>query len=126
MGNPSPKAATAMFVSFSVVRIRNFSKMSDVMNSLDFWRELSEELREKSRRVVRSLFVMLVGFYQVHLSVWLGGNCRFYPSCSNYALEALTRLCLWRSIKLIFRRLLRCHPCGGCGFDPVPTDERIE
>lgn len=115
-----------MFVSFSVERIRNFSKMSDVMNFLDFWRELSGELREKGQRVVRSLFVMLVGFYQVHLSVWLGGNCRFYPSCSNYALEALACLGLGHSIRLIFRRVLRCHPCGGCGFDPVPTGERVK
>lgn len=113
-------------MSFSVERIRNFSRMSDVMSFLDFWRELSGELKKKGLRVVRSLFMVAVGFYQVHLSVWLGGNCRFYPSCSNYALEALTCLGLGQSVRLIFRRILRCHPFGGCGFDPVPTGERIK
>jgi len=47
-------------------------------------------------------------------------TCRFQPSCSAYAAEAWTRYGLWRGTVLTGRRLLRCHPWGGCGFDPVP------
>lgn len=47
-------------------------------------------------------------------------TCRFHPSCSAYAIEAWTRYGAWHGSLLAGRRLLRCHPWGGCGFDPVP------
>lgn len=58
--------------------------------------------------------------YQVLLGPLLGGHCRFTPSCSFYALEALRRHGAWRGGRLTLRRLGRCHPWGGSGEDRVP------
>lgn len=66
------------------------------------------------------LGMLAVRGYQIVLSPFLGGRCRFEPSCSVYALEALRRHGGLRGGWLTLRRLLRCHPWGGCGHDPVP------
>jgi uncharacterized protein len=63
----------------------------------------------------------LIRAYQIALSPWLGARCRFHPSCSNYALEALRTHGLWRGCRLTLRRLARCHPWHPGGVDPVPT-----
>jgi putative membrane protein insertion efficiency factor len=62
----------------------------------------------------------LIWLYQAAVSPWLGKNCRFEPSCSHYAAEALTRHGLLRGGWLAAYRLCRCHPWGGSGYDPVP------
>jgi uncharacterized protein len=61
----------------------------------------------------------LVRAYQVLLSPLMGGACRFTPSCSAYALEALERHGAWRGGWMAARRIARCHPWGSAGFDPV-------
>jgi putative membrane protein insertion efficiency factor len=61
-----------------------------------------------------------VKFYRVAVSPWLGPNCRFDPTCSEYAIEALETHGAWRGSLLTLRRLSRCHPWGGSGYDPVP------
>lgn len=58
--------------------------------------------------------------YQVGISPLLGPRCRFHPSCSEYACEAITEHGAITGVGLAVRRLLRCHPWGGSGFDPVP------
>lgn len=58
--------------------------------------------------------------YQVCISPILGPACRFSPSCSQYAMEALDRYGLTKGVNLAIRRLLRCHPWNDGGFDPVP------
>jgi putative membrane protein insertion efficiency factor len=58
--------------------------------------------------------------YQIVLGPLLGGQCRFTPSCSFYAIDAFTTHGAWRGMRLTLRRLLRCHPWGGSGPDPVP------
>ena len=63
----------------------------------------------------------LIKIYQWTLSPFVGWHCRFQPSCSNYALEALSKHGAIRGSWLTLRRLLRCHPWGGWGYDPVPT-----
>ena len=70
------------------------------------------------------LLVLLIRGYQLLLSPLLGPRCRFYPSCSAYAIEALTGHGVVRGSFLAVRRLLRCHPWNPGGVDPVPPPRR--
>ncbi len=64
--------------------------------------------------------IQLVRFYRLAISPWLGANCRFDPSCSSYAIEALQIHGVLKGGALAARRIGRCHPWGGSGYDPVP------
>ena len=64
--------------------------------------------------------VALVRSYQLLLSPFTGGACRFEPSCSAYAIAAVETHGLLRGLSLAIRRVARCHPLGAVGFDPVP------
>lgn len=66
------------------------------------------------------LLALPVRAYRLLLSPWVGHNCRFTPTCSAYALEALARHGALRGGGLALRRILRCHPWGGRGVDEVP------
>lgn len=69
--------------------------------------------------------LVLVGFlrgYQLTLSALIGRRCRYLPTCSDYAMEAIERHGAWRGLWLGAGRVCRCHPWGGDGFDPVPQD----
>jgi uncharacterized protein len=69
---------------------------------------------------VRHLAALLIRIYQWTLSPLLGPRCRFYPSCSQYALEAIQRFGVVKGGWLALARLARCHPWNAGGFDPVP------
>jgi putative membrane protein insertion efficiency factor len=71
-------------------------------------------------RVFAWPLIGLVLIYRFAISPWLGNNCRFEPSCSAYALEALRTHGAFRGSVLAVRRIARCHPWGGTGYDPVP------
>lgn len=64
-------------------------------------------------------FIWLIRFYQLAISPWLGPSCRFTPTCSQYGLEAFRKYGLIKGFWLTIRRLGRCHPWGGSGYDPV-------
>jgi hypothetical protein len=64
--------------------------------------------------------IALVRAYRYAVSPFLGPSCRFHPSCSEYAIEALRRHGAWRGSWLSVRRILRCHPWHPGGYDPVP------
>ena len=68
--------------------------------------------------------IQLVRIYRYAISPWLGPNCRFQPTCSEYAIEALREHGLFRGGGLAIRRILSCHPWGGSGYDPVPPPRR--
>jgi uncharacterized protein len=68
---------------------------------------------------VRTICLALIRFYQYFISPLLPPSCRFYPTCSQYALEAIEGHGLPRGLYLTLRRLLRCHPFHPGGFDPV-------
>jgi len=70
---------------------------------------------------MRLLATSLIRLYQWTVSPLLGPTCRFYPSCSHYALEAIERHGVWRGGWLAARRLGRCHPFCPGGYDPVPV-----
>jgi putative membrane protein insertion efficiency factor len=63
---------------------------------------------------------MVVRFYQIFLSPILPRSCRYTPTCSHYAVEALEKHGLIKGGYLAAKRILSCHPWGGSGFDPVP------
>jgi uncharacterized protein len=71
-------------------------------------------------RIAAWPLVMLVRGYQVLLGPWLGGRCRFLPTCSAYSIEALQTHGPLRGTWLTLRRLAKCHPLGSHGYDPVP------
>jgi hypothetical protein len=66
------------------------------------------------------LAVGLIRLYQLVLSPFMGGACRFLPSCSAYAIDAVQQHGALTGVLLSVRRLARCHPFGGWGLDPVP------
>lgn len=67
-----------------------------------------------------------IRLYQLVLSPFIGNQCRFHPTCSNYALEAIERFGVLKGSWLAIRRLGRCHPFHPGGFDPVPTLPRAQ
>jgi len=73
-----------------------------------------------SARLLAKPLIWVVKFYQLAISPWLGGNCRYQPTCSSYAIEALETHGVRRGSWLAVRRMSRCHPWGGSGYDPVP------
>ena len=70
-----------------------------------------------------SMLICLIRCYQSVLRPLLVGSCKFYPTCSEYATEALLTHGLWRGMLLAIKRLLRCHPFGLGGYDPVPPPD---
>ena len=72
---------------------------------------------------MRWLIIQLIRGYRLLLSPWLGNHCRFYPSCSSYAIPAIERHGALRGSALGISRLLRCHPWHPGGLDPVPEKE---
>lgn len=74
-------------------------------------------------RIVRGALLGLIRLYQLTLSPWLGRQCRFHPTCSVYAAEAIARFGARRGVLLAAKRLFRCHPWGRSGYDPVPAAE---
>jgi putative membrane protein insertion efficiency factor len=72
------------------------------------------------RGLVARLMLAGIRAYQLVLSPWLGRQCRFEPTCSAYAAEAIERHGPLRGSVLALRRVGRCHPWGGSGYDPVP------
>ena len=69
---------------------------------------------------MKALLLLLIRGYQYALRPMLGANCRFHPSCSEYAREALERYGALKGTWLALRRIARCHPYHSGGFDPVP------
>ncbi|MFL5481526.1 MAG: membrane protein insertion efficiency factor YidD [Gemmatimonadaceae bacterium] len=69
---------------------------------------------------MRTFFILLIRGYQVAISPLLPASCRYYPSCSAYAIEAFERHGVLRGFYLTTARLLRCHPFHAGGYDPVP------
>jgi putative membrane protein insertion efficiency factor len=70
---------------------------------------------------MRTLVVKAIKFYQLAISPFMGRNCRFYPTCSEYTLDAITEHGLLKGLALTVKRIGKCHPWHDGGYDPVPT-----
>ncbi|MCR4592601.1 MAG: membrane protein insertion efficiency factor YidD [Bacteroidaceae bacterium] len=82
------------------------------MNPFQILRPLSE--------LVGSMLILPIRFYQKCISPLTPPSCRFTPTCSQYAIEAIRKHGPIKGMYLAIRRILRCHPWGGSGYDPVP------
>ncbi len=71
---------------------------------------------------MKTLALALIRFYQTAISPAMPAACRFYPTCSSYAYEAVEKRGVREGVRLALRRLLRCRPFGGYGYDPVPEE----
>jgi putative membrane protein insertion efficiency factor len=71
-------------------------------------------------RILAFPFVLLIRFYQLVISPWIGPRCRFTPTCSQYGIEAFRKHGPIRGFWLTLRRIAKCHPWGSHGHDPVP------
>ena len=72
------------------------------------------------RKALSLPFIFLVRFYQICISPLKPPTCRFTPTCSQYAIEALRKYGPIKGLYLAIKRIIRCHPWGGSGYDPVP------
>lgn len=72
---------------------------------------------------VSFLLIGIVKFYKRAISPWLPVACRYKPTCSEYMIEAIQKHGAFRGVILGLKRIVRCHPWGGSGFDPVPERE---
>ncbi|MEN6618457.1 MAG: membrane protein insertion efficiency factor YidD [Rikenellaceae bacterium] len=81
-----------------------------------FW----QKLKKVSLWVASLPFLILIKFYQYCISPLKPASCRFTPTCSSYSLEAIKKHGPIKGLYLAARRIVRCHPWGGSGYDPVP------
>ncbi len=72
------------------------------------------------KNLITEVLVFIVKIYQVIISPVFGHNCRFYPSCSDYLIEALRHTGIRRGLFLFAKRIIRCHPFNPGGYDPIP------
>jgi len=70
--------------------------------------------------MIKTIVLTLIKGYQLFFSPLLGDNCRFHPSCSVYTAQAINRYGVLKGSFLGFKRILRCRPFGGKGYEPVP------
>lgn len=74
--------------------------------------------------MIKFVAIRLIHVYRYLASPWVGNQCRFYPTCSHYAEEALENHSLPKALYLAVRRLLKCHPWHEGGYDPVPEPDK--
>ena len=87
-----------------------------IKNCVPFLKKVYRQIME----LLKKLFLLLIRFYQVGISPFIGPHCRFQPTCSQYAIIAINRYGVGKGTYLAVRRLLKCHPFHKGGYDPVP------
>lgn len=79
-----------------------------------------KELLKSVLKIITFPFIVLIKIYQIFISPLFPSSCRYTPTCSHYTLEALKKYGLFKGGWLGIKRISRCHPWGGSGYDPVP------
>ena len=105
--------------------MRRFSRLKPITGSP--YNDMSEPSADRRLRLVRlpaDALLVLIGIYKLLISQLFTGSCRFVPSCSSYAEEAVARHGAVRGGWLAMQRLARCHPLCAGGLDPVPHEHR--
>lgn len=69
---------------------------------------------------MKKIFLLLIRFYQTLLSPMLPASCRYMPTCSEYSKQAILKYGPLKGLWLGIKRILKCHPWGGSGYDPIP------
>lgn len=68
-------------------------------------------------------FIKIVRFYQIGISPWIGNNCRYIPTCSNYMILSLKKWNLFKAFFMSIKRIIKCNPWGSSGYDPIKSIE---
>ena len=89
-------------------------------SNFEILKKLLNKALIESQNLFKILLMALIYIYRGILSPFLGGNCRFHPTCSHYAIEALEVYPPLSALKFIFTRLSKCHPWGTYGIDQIP------
>ena len=76
-------------------------------------------MKNTIRKLLISPFLLLIYFYRIVISPWLGPKCRYNPTCSQYAIDALQKYGMIKGLWKALYRISRCHPWGGSGYDPA-------
>ena len=77
---------------------------------------------KKIKKIPSFIIIMLIKFYQACISPMFPGCCRFRPTCSEYAYQAFNKYSFFKAFILTLKRLSKCHPFGGKGYDPLPDN----
>ena len=75
-------------------------------------------------QIARNLALIFIISYKATFSLWMGGCCRYIPSCSDYALEGFRFDSFFKALFLSFKRIVRCNPLGDFGYDPYPKKKK--
>ncbi|WP_185856746.1 membrane protein insertion efficiency factor YidD [Blattabacterium cuenoti] len=72
-------------------------------------------------KIIKILFIKIVKLYQIGISPWIGNNCRYIPTCSNYMILSLKRWNLFKALFISIIRIIKCNPLGPSDFNPKKT-----
>jgi putative membrane protein insertion efficiency factor len=100
-------------------RRTNYSNFHRIIITIDYKMNISE-LYRKTTILLTLPLQLLVRMYQLLISPILPSTCRYAPTCSHYMLDALKKYGIFKGLWLGIKRIGRCHPWGGSGYDPVP------
>ena len=76
-------------------------------------------------RIFNEIFISLIRFYRYFISPMLGGNCRYFPSCSEYAINIIKEYGFFFGLPYIIKRITKCHPFASYGYDPIPKKNTL-
>jgi hypothetical protein len=84
----------------------------------------TDRLKIRISKATSSFFILAIRFYQVSLGQFLGGQCRFVPTCSQYAIEAIKQFGALKGGYMAAKRIAKCHPFGSKGYDPIKENQK--